>query len=110
MPFVRPRHVVLLPIIHTPPADETAGMGIPSSVKQAIGLDDAPGWVIVSEHNIGEWPNGELSPIPGKRGELAYGFIPPGLSTKIKASFLELARAKRGRHAPLSAEFSENGQ
>ena len=40
-------------------------------------LDDAPSWVIVSEHNIDEWPNGGLSPVPGKQGEFAYGFIPP---------------------------------
>ncbi|KAB2693123.1 hypothetical protein [Brucella intermedia] len=93
--LVRPRHVVLLPITHTPPSGDTVGIEIPAMVKQAIGLDDAPSWVIVSEHNIDEWPNGGLSPVTGKRGEFAYGFIPPGLFAKIKASFLELARAKK---------------
>lgn len=93
--LVRPRHVVLLPITHTPPTGDTVGIEIPAKVKQAIGLDDAPSWVIVSEHNIDEWPNGGLSPVPGQPGEFAYGFIPPGLFAKIKASFLELARAKK---------------
>lgn len=93
--LVRPRYVVLLPITHTPPSGDTVGTEIPVKVKQAIGLDDAPSWVIVSEHNIDEWPSGGLSPVPGKRSEFAYGFIPPGLFAKIKASFLELARAKR---------------
>jgi hypothetical protein len=93
--LARPRHVVLLPITHSPPSPGTVGIEIPAKVKQAIGLDDAPSWVIVSEHNIDEWPNSGLSPVPGKQGEFAYGFIPPGLFAKIKASFLELARAKR---------------
>lgn len=92
---VRPRYVVLLPITHTPPSGNTVGIEIPAKVKQAIGLDCEPSWVIVSEHNIDEWPNGGLSPIPGKAGEFSYGFIPPGLFVKIKATFLELAQAKR---------------
>ena len=91
----RPRHVVLLPITHTPPSGDTGGIEIPDKVEQAIGLDDAPSWVIVSEHNIDEWPNGGLSPVPGKRGEFAYGFISPGLFAKNRANFLELARAKK---------------
>ena len=91
----RPRYVVLLPITHTPPLGDTIGVEIPAKVRQAIGLDDEPSWVIVSEHNIDEWPNGGLSPVPGKTGVFAYGFIPPGLFARIKAEFLELARRKK---------------
>ena len=91
----RPRYVVLLPITHVPPSGRTVGIEIPARVKQAIGLDDEPSWVIVSEHNIDEWPNGGLSPIPGKSGVFSYGFIPPGLFAKIKARFLELAKQKK---------------
>jgi hypothetical protein len=43
-----PRLVVLLPITHTPPDADTIGIEIPVRVKQAIGVDDAPSWVIVS--------------------------------------------------------------
>jgi hypothetical protein len=92
---VRPRYVVLLPITHTPPSGDTVGIDIPPKVKQAIGLDDQPSWVIVSEHNVDEWPNGGLVPVPGKRGEFSYGFIPPSLFAKIKANFLALARANK---------------
>ena len=91
----RPRYVVLLPITHTSPSGDTIGIEIPTKVKQAIGLDDVPSWVIVSEHNIDEWPNGGLSPVPGKAGVFAYGFIPPGLFARVKAEFLELARRKK---------------
>lgn len=90
-----PRYVVLLPITHSPPGTGTIGVEIPAKVRQAIGLDDAPSWVIVSEHNIDEWPNAGLSPIPGKRGGFSYGFIPPGLFAQIKARFLELARQNK---------------
>lgn len=92
---VRPRYVVLLPITHTAPSGETIGIEIPATVGQAIGLDDSPSWVVVSEHNVDEWPNGGLSPVPGKLGAFAYGFLPPGLFARIKAGFLELARQKK---------------
>jgi len=91
----RPRFVVLLPITHTPPDGDTVGIEIPAKVKQAIGLDDARSWVIVSEHNIDEWPNAGLSPVPGKPGVFGYGFVPPGLFAQIKARFLELARQNK---------------
>jgi hypothetical protein len=91
----KPRFVILLPITHTPPDGDTIGIEIPAKVKQTIGLDDARSWVIVSEHNIDEWPNAGLSPLPGKPGVFGYGFIPPGLFAQIKARFLELARQNK---------------
>jgi hypothetical protein len=92
-----PRYVVLLPITHSPPNAGTEGVEIPAKVKQALGLDDAPSWVIVSEHNVDEWPNAGVSPIPGKPSVFSYGFIPPGLFAQIKARFLELARQSKSR-------------
>ena len=92
---MRPRYVVLLPITHTPPSGDTIGIEIPLKVKQAIGLDAAPSWVIVSEHNVDEWPNGGLSAVPGKAGVFAYGLIPPGLFSRIRAEFVTLAREKK---------------
>ena len=67
----------------------------PARAKHALGLDDAPSWVVVSEHNVDEWPNPGLFPVPDRPGVLAYGFIPPGLFAQIKARFLALAREKR---------------
>ena len=96
-PAVRPRYVVLLPITHTLPVGDTAGIEIPARVRQALDLDDRPSWVIVSEHNVDEWPNAGLSPLPGLPGAFSYGFIPPGLFARIRKRFLELARAKRSR-------------
>ena len=92
---IRPRYVVLLPITHTPPSGDTVGIEIPLKVKLALGLDELPSWIILSEHNIDEWPNGGLSTIPGIPGVFAYGFIPPGLFATVKAEFLRLAQQKR---------------
>ena len=50
---VSPRFVVILPITHTPPDKDTVGVEIPGKVREALGLDDAPSWVIVSEYMFG---------------------------------------------------------
>ena len=92
----KPRFVVILPITHTAPSGDTVGIEIPAKVRAAIGLDDAPSWVIVSDHNIDEWPNAGLAPIPGRPGIFSYGFVPPGLFKQIKGKFLELADASQG--------------
>ena len=93
---ITPRFVVILPITHTAPAGDVVGVEISPRVCQAIGLDEARSWVIVSEHNVDEWPNGGLAPIPGKRGKFDCGFVPPGLFAQIKAKFLELSEQGRG--------------
>lgn len=92
---VHPRFVVILPITHTPPSEETVGVEIPSRVRQFLGLGDVSCWVIVSEHNTDEWPNAGLRPLPGHPGVFSYGFVPPRLFAQIKAKFLEL-RENRG--------------
>jgi hypothetical protein len=88
-PVTSPRFVVILAITHTRPDKDTVGVEIPARVRAALGLDDAPSWVIVSEHNVDEWPNG-LAPLPGRPMVFSYGFIPPGLFAQVKAKFLEL--------------------
>jgi hypothetical protein len=91
-----PRFVVILPVTRTAPAGDTVGIEIPPPVRQALALDDAPSWVIVSEHNVDEWPNAGLAPVPGRPGIFSYGFVPPGLFAQIKARFLELSEQGRG--------------
>jgi hypothetical protein len=91
-----PRFVVILPITHSAPAGDVVGIEIPPRVRRAIGLGDAPSWVIVSEHNVDEWPNGGLTPIPGRPGIYSYGFIPPGLFAQIKTKFIELSEQGLG--------------
>jgi hypothetical protein len=94
-PAAKPRFVVILPITHSAPSGDTVGIEIPPRVRQSLGLDDELCWVIVSEHNIDEWPNGGLQPLPGRPGVFDYGFVPPELFARIKTKFLELARRRR---------------
>jgi hypothetical protein len=94
---VHPRFVVILPITHSPPTGGTVGIEIPARVRQALGLDDAPSWVIVSEYNVDEWPNGGLAPLPGRPGEFSYGFIPPRLFAQVKEKFVELSEQRQSR-------------
>ena len=89
---IRPRFVVIPPITHTPPDDSTFGVEIPARVGRALGLDDAPSWVVVSEYNVDRWPNGGLAPLPGRPGVFSHGFIPPRLFARAKATFLESSR------------------
>ncbi|MEQ8348666.1 MAG: hypothetical protein RIB84_04980 [Sneathiellaceae bacterium] len=91
----RPRFVVILPITDSAPADDIVGIEIPARVRQAIGLDDARSWVIVSEYNVDEWPNGGLGSVPGRPGAFSYGFIPPRLFAQVRERLLELS-GKRG--------------
>ncbi|MEN3162706.1 hypothetical protein WI697_11730 [Tistrella mobilis] len=86
--------VLLLPITHSPPLDDTIAIEIPAKVKQSIGLDDLPSWVVISEYNIDTWPAG-LSALPGHPGTFAYGFLPPGLFQIIQRRFVEHARSRR---------------
>lgn len=92
-----PKFVVILPITHSAPSGDDVGVEIPHKVRRALGLDDAPSWVLVSDHNVDEWPNAGLTPVPGRPDTWSYGFIPPGLFARIKARFLELA--EKGRSA-----------
>jgi hypothetical protein len=94
-----PRFVVILPITHTRPDHHTIGVEIPAKVRAALGLDDAPCWVIVSEHNVDEWPNAGLAPLPGRPGVFSYGFIPPGLFARVKAEFLDVYEKGRTTRA-----------
>ena len=94
---VHPQFVVIVPITHTPPDDETVGIEMPARVRQSLGLDEAPSWVIVSEFNVDEWPNGGLAPLPGHSDAFSYGFIPPRLFAQIKEKFLQLSRQRQSK-------------
>ncbi len=90
-----PRFVVILPITHSAPVGDTVALEIPPKVACALGVDEERGWIVVSDHNVDEWPNAGLAPIPGRPDLFSYGFIPPGLFVRIKDKFLELADAGR---------------
>ncbi len=89
--------VTVVPVTSQPPEDSRAAVAIPPKVKQHLGLDSAPAWVIADEINRFIWPGPDLRPIPGQAGRFDYGFVPPRLYAAIKAALLNLHRARRLR-------------
>ncbi|MBI3676916.1 MAG: hypothetical protein HY243_09915 [Proteobacteria bacterium] len=92
-----PRFVVILPITHRKPVRPALGIEIPPAVKQALGLDDARSWIIVSECNVDEWPTPGLSAVAGRRGVFAYGALPPTLFERVRESFLKLLESSQAK-------------
>jgi len=84
-----PQVVVILPITHRKPQGQVVGVDIPPSVRRKLGLEDEPCWVVVSEHNIDEWPPAGIAPLPGTKTIFAYGTLPSGLFEKVKTEFLK---------------------
>lgn len=82
------RRVVVLPITHSKPSRGTKGVEIPAQTRAALGLDDQPCWIIVSEYNIDDWPNAGIAPVPGRTIAFAYGHLPPNLFIRVKDAFL----------------------
>lgn len=72
-------------------------MEIPHPVARNLGLSDERSWAVISEANVDYWPNAGLSPVPGRRGAFAYGFLPPLLFEEIKSRFLTLLARRRAK-------------
>ncbi len=93
-------YVTVAPITHSPPSPGTPCLEIPLRVKQHLGLDDDRSWVILDEVNQFVWPGYDLRPIPGKQGEMAYGFLPPRLFDQIRSGILDIILGARGNITP----------
>jgi hypothetical protein len=92
--------VTVAPITHSPPSSGTPCLEIPLRVKQHLGLDDGRSWVVLDEVNQFVWPGYDLRPVPGKQGEMAYGFLPPRLFDQIRTGILDIILKQRGNITP----------
>jgi len=82
------RPVTVLPITHSPPADDHLAVEIPIEVKRRLGLDDARSWVILSEANRFDWPGPDLRPAPhGGAESVALAICRSGFSKSSGSSF-----------------------
>jgi hypothetical protein len=96
--------VYVLPVTHSPPAEDTEAVAIPAPVKRRLGLDDERSWIVVSEANVFTWPGPDLHFVPGKGPEsAAYGFLPPALFRIVRDRFLERARRRQAGVVPRTA-------
>ena len=95
--------VFVLPITHSPPVRSGDAIALPPAVKQRLGLDEAPSWVMLTETNSFIWPGPDLRVPPGRPAEeAAYGFLPPKLFQEIRDRFLERARNRQAGIVPRS--------
>jgi hypothetical protein len=90
--------VTVLPVTHSPPQADDAGIEIPAATRRRLGLDDAPSWVMISELNRFIWPGPDLRPIPGSADRFAYGLLPPRFFRTVRD-----ALAKRARQGHVTA-------
>jgi hypothetical protein len=84
--------VYVVPITHSPPADdERTKILIPQVIKQRLGLDEERSWIDVSEYNAFVWPGPDLRPTKSSAGASAhapqtcvYGFLPRTFFVKMR--------------------------
>ena len=67
--------VRVLPITHSPPAEQSNAMEIPAAVKRRLKLDDDRSWIILTESNRFAWPGPDLRPMDSDSGYI--GSLPP---------------------------------
>jgi hypothetical protein len=88
------RHVIYLPISHTPPQGDDAGIELSDRAKRRAGLDSARQWLLISECNIDTWPC-DLRNLPRRPGVFHYGHLPPAEFRRIRDAFVERLRLKK---------------
>ena len=76
-----------LPITPSKPLNPDHGIELPPMTKRALGLDDAPSWVITTEAARFAWPGLDVRQAPNHNGPI-YGFISSKLVQTIVQSYL----------------------
>lgn len=90
------RRVLVLPITHAPPRDESSAFEIPSRVRQHLKLGDERSWIVLTDWNGFVWPGPDLRRVgEGGDGSIAYGMLPPDFFVSVRAAFLKLRREAR---------------
>ena len=85
--------VLVVPLTHSPPADSSDAVEIPTRIKEQLRLDAERSWLVVSEWNDFVWPGPDLRPVPGADpASVAYGFLPPRFFNAVRQRFLEHTR------------------
>ncbi len=93
--------VTVLPITHSPIANDGAAVEIPYDTKRRLGLDSERSWVVLTEANRFVWPGPDLRPFPGDDiGSAAYGILPYNLAEEIREKFMALIASRLSRVTP----------
>ena len=75
---------------------ETA-IELPAAVSRALGLDGGRHWLKADELNRFTWPGYDLRPIPGRKGDHAYGMLPLPIFEALRSKILARRQAGKGR-------------
>lgn len=90
--------VTVLPITHTPPADNRFAVEIPTATKRRLGLDSERSWVVLSEANRFVWPGPDLRPLPNTDAATAIlGLLPYKFAEELRSRFLALIKVQRAK-------------
>jgi hypothetical protein len=87
--------VVVVPITHSEPDDQSASLEMPAAVAKALGLDNGRHWLRLTQLNRFIWPGYDLRPRPDDSGRVDYGFIPENLFNQIKAAIVAENKRKK---------------
>lgn len=87
--------VTVAAITHTPPHKDSTALELPPKVKQHLKLDDERSWIVLDEVNQFDWPGFDVRPLPGRKNEFVYGFVPPKLYEAAKAALLAANAARK---------------
>ena len=85
-----PLRAMVCGITHSSPRPPSDGIEIPLPVKQHLGLDDQPSWIITSEFNLVDWNDPGIIPTPAGKPE--YGYLPPALMSEVNRRMCERSR------------------
>jgi hypothetical protein len=93
--------VTVAPITHTAPKSPSEGIEFPARLKESLGLDETPSWIVLNEANRFAWPGHDVRPIPGSNPRrYHYGFIPPRLYDRVLRAFMTRWSAGTGKPIP----------
>ena len=88
---------IVAPITHLEPEDAEASLELPAAVSRTLKLDGERHWLKLDELNRFTWPGYDLRPIPGTRGDYAYGMLPQPIFEALRAKILARSRAGKSR-------------
>jgi len=93
--------VTVVPVTHTPPATPDDGIEIPAALKEHLGLDSQPSWIIIAETNDFIWPGVDLRPVPGSQPKrFEFGMLPPKFFVHVRDRILRAHAEKRLKQIP----------
>lgn len=87
---------IVAPITHLEPEDAEASLELPAAVSRMLKLDGERHWLKLDELNRFTWPGYDLRPIPGTKGEYAYGMLPQPLFEALRAKILSRHQTGKG--------------